>query len=390
MGRKPRHVKTVNLALQGGGAHGAFTWGVLDRLFEDDRIWVEAISGTSAGAMNAVVAAQGMTEGGAEGARSRLAEFWEAISEAGQASPLKRSPFDVVFGNWSLDNSPAYLFFDLLNRLASPYDLNPLGLNPLREVVERQVDFDRVRACNKMGVFLSATNVETGRARVFHRHEISIDVVMASACLPFMFHAVKIGEEHYWDGGYVGNPVLFPFVEHSPACDIVIVQINPMYREGVPKSARDILSRVNEITFNSSLMKELRAFHLMNELLERHEIPAENRRQMRLHMIEARKRMRPLGASSKLNTEWNFLLHLFEIGRGAAERWLAAHFDDIGMRSTLDIPAMFGRPTDPTNLPDGSLADHAAAGLGSDDGDRGGDGDGAAVAGGTVVPLKRD
>ncbi|MGF1445637.1 MAG: patatin-like phospholipase family protein [Pikeienuella sp.] len=361
MARKPRHIKTVNLALQGGGAHGAFTWGVLDRLFEDDRIWIEAISGTSAGAMNAVVAAQGMYEGQAAGARTRLAEFWAAISQAGQTSPLKRSPFDVVFGNWSLDNSPAYLFFDLLNRLASPYDLNPLGLNPLREVVERQVDFAKVRDCRDLGVFISATNVETGRARIFHRDEITLDVVMASACLPFIFHAVKVGEQHYWDGGYIGNPALFPFYHCSPADDIVIIQINPIYRPGVPKTARDILSRVNEITFNSSLMKELRGLHILNELMERQELVGENRRQIRIHMIEARKRMRPLGASSKLNTEWSFLRHLFEIGREAAEKWLDRHFDDIGVRSSLDVPAMFGAQTDPTMRPsEAGTHQHAA------------------------------
>ncbi len=361
MGRKPRHTKTVNLALQGGGAHGAFTWGVLDRLFEDDRIWIEAISGTSAGAMNAVVAAQGMYEGQAEGARARLAEFWAAISKAGQSSPLKRSPFDVVFGNWSLDNSPAYLFFDLVNRLASPYDLNPLGLNPLRDVVERAVDFEKVRCCTDMGVFLSATNVETGRARIFEREEITLDVVMASACLPFLFHAVQIGEEYFWDGGYIGNPALFPFYEHGCADDVMIVQINPIYRPGVPKSARDILSRVNEITFNSSLMKELRGLHMLNEMVDRGELSGAHKRVMRVHMIEARKKMRPLGASSKLNTEWGFLCHLFEIGRDAASRWLDAHFADLGVRSSLDIPAMFGAQSDPTLLPNGTEAERAAS-----------------------------
>lgn len=352
MARAARHEKTVNLALQGGGSHGAFTWGVLDKIFEDDRIWVEAISGTSAGAMNAVVAAQGMYEGGSEGARRSLETFWHRVSEAGAASPIKRTPLDMATGNWSLDNSPAYLWLDLLNRLASPYDLNPLGINPLRAILEDAVDFHKVRACQEMGIFISATNVETGRARVFGRDEISADVVMASACLPFMFHAVKIGEEHFWDGGFVGNPVLYPFFEESPADDIVIVQINPIYREGVPRSARDILNRVNEITFNASLMKELRSFHFITELLERHEIPAENRRAMHLHMIEARKQMRPLDASSKLNSEWAFLRHLFEIGRSAADRWIARHYDDLGVRSSFDVPAMFGAQSDPTHLPE--------------------------------------
>jgi len=351
MPRTDRHEKSVNLALQGGGAHGAFTWGVLDKLFEDDRIWIEALSGTSAGAMNAVVAAQGMYEGGAEGARAHLERFWRRVSQAGMASPIKRSPFDVARGDWNLDNSPAYLWFDLLNRIASPYDLNPLGINPLREIVDDMIDFAKVRDCTDMGVYISTTNVETGRARVFCREEITADVVMASACLPFMFHSVEIGGEHFWDGGFMGNPVLYPFFEESPADDIIIIQINPIFREGVPKSARDILNRINEITFNSSLMKELRAFHLANTLLERHGIAAEDRRIMHIHMIEARKKMRPLGASSKLNAEWAFLRHLFEIGRERAGLWLDRHFDDLGVRSSFDVPGMFGEASDPTAFP---------------------------------------
>ena len=343
--------KRINLALQGGGAHGAFTWGVLDRLLEDGRLEIEALSGTSAGAMNAAVVAQGYHTDGRAGARAALAEFWAAIAAAGRASPLKRSPFDMATGSWSLDTSPAFLWLDLLQRLASPYDLNPLKLNPLREVLEKTVDFPAVRACTEIEVFIAATNVETGRARVFRHDELTADAVMASAALPFMFHAVEIEGQHYWDGGYVGNPALFPFYEHCAAEDIVIVQINPVYRPGVPTSAREIMSRINEITFNSALMKELRAFHLLTDMLERHEIPEDNRRALHIHMIEARKAMRPLGASSKLNTEWAFLEHLRDIGRDAAQRWLAQTYEAIGQRSTLDIPAMFGRPSDPTRRP---------------------------------------
>ena len=346
-----RNVKAINLALQGGGAHGAFTWGVLDRLFEDERLEIAALSGTSAGAMNAAVAAQGYHQKGRDGARRALGAFWSAIAAAGKASPLRRSPFDMATGSWSLDHSPAYLWLDLLQRLASPYDLNPLKLNPLRDLLEKTVDFPAVRACDEMQLFITATNIETGRARVFTHSELTADVIMASAALPFMFHAVEIDGQHYWDGGYVGNPALFPFYEHCETDDIVIVQINPVYRPGVPKSAHEIMSRVNEITFNSALMKELRAFHLLTDLLERHEIPEANRRAMHIHMIEARKRMRPLGASSKLNTEWAFLQHLRDIGRDAAGSWIERNFEAIGLRSTLDIPAMFGKPSDPTLRP---------------------------------------
>jgi len=359
MARQPRHVKAVNLALQGGGAHGAFTWGVLDRLFEDDRIWIEAISGTSAGAMNAVVAAQGMYDGQAPGAREALHAFWSAISHAGRLNPIQRSWLDQVTGNWSLDTSPSFAAFDLVNRLTSPYDVNPFNVNPLRDLLGRLVDFGKVRDCKDMGVFVSATNVHTGRVRVFERDEIGLDVVMASACLPDLFQAVEIEGVPYWDGGLMGNPPLFPFFHGSPSDDIVIVQINPITREETPKTARDIANRVNEITFNSALMHELRAIDFVCRLREAGKLGDEYR-SMKVHMIEARKRMRPLGASSKLNTEWRFLRHLFDIGRQAAETWLETRFDALGSHSTLDLSEMFSGvsvlPTEPGPTPAAATA----------------------------------
>lgn len=339
-GRLPRHVKSLNLALQGGGAHGAFTWGVLDQIFEDGRIWIQAISGTSAGAMNAVVAAQGMYDGAGDGARAALQTFWRAVSDAGRHSPLQRTWLDRAVGTWSLDTSPGYLALDLLNRLASPYELNPLNLNPLRDLVENHVDFDKVRGCVDMPIYLSATNVETGVGRVFSREEITLDVVMASACLPFMFHAVEIGGVPYWDGGYMGNPVLLPFIDESPCSDIAIIQINPIRRPGTPRSAREILNRVNEITFNGSLLKELWTIDLVHRLVTEGKLDDGEYRDMRLHLIEAQEEMAPLGASSKLNTEWEFLVMLRDIGRHAAQRWIAQHFDAIGDRSTLDLGAL--------------------------------------------------
>jgi NTE family protein len=341
-GRQKRHVKAINLALQGGGSHGAFTWGVLDRMFEEDRLWVEAISGTSAGAMNAVVAAQGMYDDGANGARTALEDFWRAVSKAGQASPLKRTPFDMMTGNWSMDSNPGYFWMDLIGRMASPYDLNPFDINPLRNVVEKFIDFDKVAGEEDMGIFISATNVETGRARVFHRHEITLDVVMASACLPFMFKAVEIDGVPYWDGGYMGNPVLFPFIDHSPASDILIIQINPLKRPGTPTKARDIQNRVNEITFNASLLRDLRAIELIDKLIDQGALSEKEYRRMNMHMIDdGCREMMAMGASSKMNSEWAFLVHLRDIGRAAADRWLKAHFDDIETKSTLDMSVMF-------------------------------------------------
>ena len=339
--RGPQHEKAVNIALQGGGAHGAFTWGVLDRLFEDDRIWIEAISGTSAGAMNAVVAAMGMRENGAIGARERLHEFWRAVSKVGIASPIQRTFWAKLQGNWSLADSPSYIYFDILSRLASPYDLNPFDQNPLRDLVEEFVDFSKVHECEDMGVFLSATNVETGKVRVFERDEVNLDTVMASACLPALFKAVEIDGVPYWDGGFMGNPPLFPFFKHCASNDIVIIQINPVYRETLPRSAAEIQNRVNEITFNSSLLHELRAIDFVTRLLDSGKLdPAEYRR-MYTHIIHARKQMRGLDATSKLNAEWSFLQHLFEVGRDAAQRWLETSFDALGNRSSVDIREMF-------------------------------------------------
>ena len=340
-GKPAGNKKPVNLALQGGGAHGAFTWGVLDRLLEDGRIHIEAISGTSAGAMNAVVAADGLMRAGEDGARESLHRFWKAVSDAGRMSPIQRGPLDVFMGNWSLDNSPSYVFFDLLNRVTSPYDVNPFGLNPLKAILEEVVDFELVRSCDKMKVLISATNVETGRVKVFNRHELTCDMIMASACLPFMFHAVEIDGVPYWDGGYMGNPVLFPFYGECRSDDIVIVQINPVERKGTPRTAREILDRVNEITFNSSLLKELRAIDFVKRLLEEGKLDPQDYRRLHIHMIEAQEEIMPLGASSKLNAEWAFLLHLFEIGREAAGEWIENSYDHLGTRSTADARTMF-------------------------------------------------
>jgi NTE family protein len=340
-GRQPHHTRALNLALQGGGAHGAFTWGVLDKVFEDGRIWIEAISGTSAGALNAVVAAQGMYDDGGPGARAALETFWRAVSKAGQASPLQRTWLDHLNGSWSLDMSPAYLIFDILSRVASPYEINPLQINPFRELVAEQVNFEKVRDCWDLPIYISTTNVETGRARIFEREEITLDVLMASACLPNMFHTVMIDGAPYWDGGYMGNPVLFPLIDHSPCGDIAIIQINPTVRPGVPTSARQILDRINEITFNSSLLKDLFAIDLINRLVSEGKLDAEKYRRMRIHLIEAQEDLLPLGASSKLNTEWEFLVLLRDIGRRAAGGWIEAHFNDVGERTTVDMGALF-------------------------------------------------
>lgn len=346
-GRRPRPRKAlaapalVNVALQGGGAHGAFTWGVLDRLLEDGRIGFEGISGTSAGAFNAVVLADGFAEDGRDGARAALDRFWRAVSDAGRASPVQRSPLDQFFGNWSLDASPAYLTFDLLSRLVSPYTANPLNINPLQRLIEAQVDFDRVRNCGQLKLFVSATNVHTGKVRVFTGDEITADSVMASACLPHMFQAVVIDDVPYWDGGFSGNPALFPFHRACRTDDLLLIQINPIERRSTPNTAREILNRMNEISFNSSLLKELRAIEFVARLIDMGMLDRESYSQVRLHRIDGSETLDELNASSKLNAEWAFFAHLRDIGRDAASGWLDRHADKVGRESSLPIRSVF-------------------------------------------------
>lgn len=335
-------LKPLNLALQGGGAHGAFTWGVLDRLLEDGRIAIEGISGTSAGAMNAAVLATGLAKDGNEGGRRALDAYWRDVSKDGRTSPLQRTLLDRLMGNWSLNANPSYIAFDMMSRFLSPYDFNPLNINPLMELIERHVDFPALQSCRHVHVFVSATNVHTGKARVFARHELTPDAIMASACLPFMFQAVEIDGVPYWDGGYMGNPALYPFYNAVKTDDILLVQINPIIRRETPKTARDISNRMNEITFNASLLAQLRAAEFVTRLLKHGSLKkrgdgVDGYRDLRLHRIDGAEKLVALDASTKMNAEWEFLVYLKEIGREAADAFLARHFDDIGVRSTLDV-----------------------------------------------------
>ena len=344
--------KTINLALQGGGSHGALTWGVLDRILEDERLQIAEISGTSAGAMNAIVLADGYERGGRDGARAALEAFWRAISEAAMFSPLQRSPLDRMLGRYSLDHSPAFLMAEGLSRVFSPYQLNPLGLNPLRDVLEAQVDFDNVNRCRAIAVHVTATHVRTGRARIFSRGEVTLDSIMASACLPQLYPAVIIDGEAYWDGGYSANPALMPLVASPASPDIVVVQINPIVRHSEPVSAREIINRVNEISFNTALIKELRAIALMQQMLDANagkvglDLGAAAR--TFVHLIHTDTEVQDLAASSKMNAEWSYLRMLFDRGRNWAESWLDLHFDKIGQASSFDLEAFFD---DPAALP---------------------------------------
>ncbi|MEK0084113.1 patatin-like phospholipase family protein [Benzoatithermus flavus] len=337
----PVEVRTINLALQGGGAHGAFAWGVLDRLLEDERIAFDGVSATSAGAMNAAVLAYGLAEGGREGARKALAGFWRRIAHAAVLSPLQPSPLDRMLHNHRLDWSPAFLLFDLMSRMFSPYDLNPANLNPLRHVLEQSIDFDRLRARCPIRLFLSATNVRSGKVRVFETHEVTADAVLASACLPFMFQAVEIDGEAYWDGGYMGNPVIFPLIYHCDSRDVVVVHINPMRREQVPRTATEIMNRINEISFNSSLMREMRAIGFVTKLIDEGKIADGSMRRMLIHAIQAEEVMQNLSVMSKLNADWEFLTHLRDDGRAHADAWLARNFDRLDRESSVDIHGIY-------------------------------------------------
>lgn len=327
----------VDLALQGGGSHGAFTWGVLDRLLEETWLDLEGVSGTSAGAMNATVLADGYAAGGPEGARRALDSYWAHVSEAARYSPFKRSPLDKMLGRWGLDAAPGYMFMDFMTRMFSPYQFNPMGGNALAPILAKQINFERVRT-SPVKVFITATNVRTGRPRVFRNADITPEALMASACLPTLFQAVEIDGEAYWDGGYSGNPTLAPLVSELKSDDTILIPINPLERPGTPKTPAEILNRLNEVSFNSVAVKEL----YMMALLQRHtaelsgDSEACNWARMRVHIVR-NPIMASLGFSSKLNAEWEFLTMLKEEGRKAAQVFLDAHGHDIGRTSTVDF-----------------------------------------------------
>jgi NTE family protein len=332
--KSPLH---VDLALQGGGAHGAFTWGVLDRLLDEDWLRFDGISGTSAGAMNAAVMASGYVHGGAHGAQAALEAFWKQVSDAGRYSPMRRGPWEMLTGQWTLDYSPMYLASEMASRIFSPYDLNPLGNHPLLPILAEMVDFEAL-ATAPIKLFITATNVRTGTGRVFRNAQITPDVLLASGCLPTMFQAVEIDGEFYWDGGYAGNPTMTPLVRECESHDTILVKINPIVRSEVPRSARDILNRLNEVSFNAPLLKELRMIALLQKVADPGTGEGAMWAAMRMHRI-ATDRVTELNSSSKLITEWPFLCALRDEGRRTAGLFLDQHGADLGKRSTLDLDA---------------------------------------------------
>ncbi len=333
--------KRINLALQGGGSHGAFTWGVLDRLLCEDGLAIEGITGTSAGAMNAVALCSGYLRGGRQGARESLELFWNKIVEHGKYNPIRRNPWDIMSGNYGLEHSIAFRSFEFFTSMFSPYQFNPLNFHPLRAVLNESIDFELVRGSRELKLFVSATNVKTGKAKIFENDKITPEVLLASSCVPSMFKAVEIEGEFYWDGGFVGNPTLFPLIYNCESPDVMIVAINPKRRAELPKSSLEIQDRMHEIGFNAVLAAELRAIEFVSRLIENGQLNSSRYRRLNMHLLEDEADLGALSASTKLLTERDFIFYLRDLGVKAAEGWLGENWEMIGVRSSVDIKEAF-------------------------------------------------
>lgn len=310
---------------------------MLDVLLADERVAFDGVSGTSAGAMNAAVMAYGWAQGGRAGARAALETFWRRVADIGSFSPLKPSAIERWFGGWSYDRKRAFTGFDLLSRLFSPYQVNPFNYNPLRQVIEQTIDFKQLHKSEAMRLFVAATNVRSGKSRIFSGSDVTVDALLASACLPVLFQAVEIDGQSYWDGGFVGNPALYPLLYNCDSRDIVIVQINPLHIDETPKGTYEIFDRVNEISFNASLMAEVQAIEFVTRQLREQRLDEDRYRAIHLHMVDAEKEMRQFGYASKLTADWPLMVHLKEIGNQAACEWLKKHFGDLGERSSINF-----------------------------------------------------
>ncbi len=333
--------KHLAVALQGGGSHGAFTWGVLDRFLEEEKLVLDGFCGTSAGAMNATVLAYGLQIGGREKARELLHTFWKKVSDQSRFSLLRPSALDKALDKGNMDYSIGFWFFEMLSMVASPYQFNPMDTNPLRDILLDIVDFERLRSCKATRLFVCATNVRRGRAKVFDMEHISVDAVMASSCLPFLFKAVTIDGEDYWDGGYMGNPPIFPLIDGTNCSDLMVVQINPINLKETPKDVIGIRDRVNEINFNTSLMLEMRKLDLVDRLLARGIDMDGKFRKVYIHNINPEVDLADFNVSSKLNATWPFITYLHQLGRDYADQWLEENYEHIGTKSTCNVRETF-------------------------------------------------
>ncbi len=330
--------KKIDVALQGGGAHGAYSWGVIDRLLDEPRIEIDGICGTSAGAMNGVCTVYGLSKGGRNLAKHLLVKFWHKISEAGKNSLLQPTWLDKMMSPGNMDYSPLYKFFTMTSETLSPKQFNPLGINPLEKILNELIDFEELQKISPPKLFVCATNVKTCKARIFGPNEITSKAILASACLPFIFDAVEIDGEFYWDGGYMGNPPLSPLTHHTEGTDdILLIKINPFNISKVPDNIEDIKDRINEISFNSSLALEINHLEFINRLVEKGVTLDGTLKKINLHALSADNALGDLNLSSKLNTSWEFLMHLKNLGYKACDNWIEKNFDNIGKMSTYTL-----------------------------------------------------
>lgn len=340
MAKSKQDKHKVALALQGGGAHGAYTWGLLDRLLEEESLDIIGVTGTSAGAMNAVVLVDGLLRGGHQEARMRLRMFWESIGKMPGFGSMLYPLSGKDAANVPIEQTPAYLYWDVVRRNMSPYDLNPSNINPLRAPLEELIDIESIRKQEDIRIVVCATNARSSKRRSFHNNDISVDAVLASACLPDLFPAVEIEGEPYWDGGYTGNPAFTSLIRRLPACDFIIVRIDPVFRGELPRTVRGIHDRMTEVSFNSTFWMELSALAVILRLVDEGHLDRERFGRIRFHGIMAHDEMEKLPPSSKLNNYPAFLEFLFELGRHSADAWWKTHNAKIGKQSTIDLQSL--------------------------------------------------
>lgn len=333
----PTEKKRINLALQGGGAHGAFTWGVLDRLLEEKNLEITGVSGTSAGGVNGTLLVYGLLTGGPDKARDLLNQFWHNNSMMSLFSPLQPTPLDRMLSKGNMDYNPFYKFFRQLSSVLTPEQINPMKYNPISDLMNNLVDFDVIRKNDKIKLFLSAVNVKTSKIKVFDNSQICTEAVLASACLPYVFPTIEIEGEHYWDGGYIGNPALFPLFQNTDCSDLLVVQIDSTHYDKIPATAGEIIDRATVLGFNSSLMRELRAVNFVNEIIDKGFDDQGNLKKIHLHLVHTGDALLGLNSSSKMNTSWPFLTYLRDYGRSLAGEWIKKNYDRVGKETTFDV-----------------------------------------------------
>ena len=291
--------------------------------------------------MNGAVLVNGFLKGGKDGAKKSLDKFWTDIGHMGNFSLARRGLMEKIFKAWNMDLSFGYHWFNILSQTFSPYETNPTNANPLRVLLEKDIDMKMLREAKDVKLFVTATNIRTGRPRVFKINELTEDVLLASACLPYLFQAVEVNGDHYWDGGYVGNPALWPLIYGCDTDDILVVQINPLERHKLPKTAHEIMNRINEVTFNSSLISEIKAINFVSRMVHKKQLSKRAYKELRFHMIFPAEEMEELTAASKLNSDLDFLLYLKKLGRKAADSWIKENYSKIGVKSSFDIEKTF-------------------------------------------------